>query len=97
MGRQTCSVPEGSAEHAVGSAPTGAHAAAEQLAHWPTLLQHARQNAMFGFAPSAAQTRQPWHQFEASQRSPVAPVGVQRPLWQTYPGAQSAAAVAAVH
>jgi hypothetical protein len=94
---QTRSVPASSAVHEVGSAPCGAHVVELQLEHSPELLQHARQNEMFGFAESATHVLHGWQNPEASHRSPVAPVGVQRPPWQMYPGAQSVATVAAVH
>jgi hypothetical protein len=52
-GMQTRSVPASNEVHDVGSGPCGAHVVEVQLEHSPELLQHARQNELFGFAVSA--------------------------------------------
>lgn len=83
VGRQTRSVPTGSALHTVGVPLTAAQVVAVQPAQLPRPLQQARQYARLGFAVSAVQVPQAWQKPDASQRSPTAPVGVHVPPWHT--------------
>lgn len=61
------------------------------------LLQHARQNAIDGFASSVAHALHESQISETSQRSPVLPVGAHVPCEHSYPGAQFVATVCVVH